>query len=78
MVLDSRWPYLSFRFLLVWHVLHDFVSDRIVVRIPLSLQVECVLSAASCGDTIILRAFGVALELSFCHLCTLRMCRQRV
>jgi hypothetical protein len=68
MVLDGRWPYLSFRFLLVWHVLHDFVSD----------QVECVLGAASSGDTIILRTFGVALELSFCHLCTLRMCHQRV
>jgi hypothetical protein len=33
-VLGGRCPYLSFRFLLVWHVLHDFVSNRIVVRIP--------------------------------------------
>ncbi len=34
MVFSGRCPYLSFCFLLNWHALHDFVIDRIVVRIP--------------------------------------------
>ncbi len=42
MVLDGRCPYLSFRFLLTWHALHDFVSDRIVVRIPFSYNVALI------------------------------------
>ena len=33
-VFAGRCPYLSFRFLFVWQVLHDFVIDRMVVRIP--------------------------------------------
>ncbi len=85
MVLDGRWPYLSFCFLLTWHALYDFACDRIVVRMPfqyivasLSFQVKCILGAAGSGDTITLRTFGVALELSFCHPCTPCTCHQRV
>jgi hypothetical protein len=33
-VLGGRRPYLCDRLLLTWHDLHDFVSDRMVVRIP--------------------------------------------
>ncbi len=33
-VLGGRCPYLRDRILLTWHDLHDFVSDRMVVRIP--------------------------------------------
>ncbi len=34
MILDGKWPYFSVRFLLTWHALHDFVTDRVVIRIP--------------------------------------------
>jgi hypothetical protein len=45
-VLDGRCPYLSLCFLLVWHVLHDFVSDRIVVRIPSQYIVDFIVSSS--------------------------------
>ncbi len=50
-----------------------YASLSSTLKLSLFLQVECVLGGASSGDTIILRVFGVALELSFCHLYTLRM-----
>ncbi len=62
--------------LLVTGLWYAFLSSTL--QLSLSLQVKCVLGAASSGDTIILCAFGMALELSFCHLCTLRVCRQWV
>ena len=42
MVLGGRCPYLSFRFLLTWHVLQDFVIDRMVVLIPFQYIVACI------------------------------------
>jgi len=33
-ILDGRCPYFSDRFLFIWQVLHDFIMDRKVVRIP--------------------------------------------
>ncbi len=44
-VVGSRCPYLSFCFLLTWHVLHDFVIDRMVVLIPFQYIVTCVVSS---------------------------------
>ena len=43
--LGGRWPYLSFRFLLTWHVLHDFVIDRMVVLIPFQYILACIVSS---------------------------------
>ncbi len=37
---------LSFRFLLTWHALHDFVSDRIVVRILFQYIVAFIVSSS--------------------------------
>jgi len=45
MVLGGRCPYLSFRFLLTWHVLQDFVIDRMVVLIPFQYIVACIVSS---------------------------------
>ena len=33
-ILDGRCPYFSVCFLFIWQDLHDFVMDRMVVRIP--------------------------------------------
>jgi hypothetical protein len=44
-VLGSKCPYLSFRFLLTWHALHDFVIDRMVVCIPFQYIVACIVSS---------------------------------
>ena len=33
-ILDGKCPYFSDRFLFTWQVLHDFVMDRMVIRIP--------------------------------------------
>jgi hypothetical protein len=33
-ILGGRWPYFCVRVLFTWHVLHDFVMDQMVVRIP--------------------------------------------
>ncbi len=33
-ILDGKCPYLSDRFLFNWQVLHDFVMDRMVIRLP--------------------------------------------
>jgi hypothetical protein len=84
-ILDGRCPYLRFRFLLTWHDLHDFVSDRIVEHMPFQYIVafiasssRCVLGAAGSGGTITLRTFGVVWELSFYHPGTLCTCHQQV
>ncbi len=42
MILGGRCPYLSFWFLLTWHVLHDFVIDWMVVLIPFQYIVACI------------------------------------
>ncbi len=44
-VLGSKCPYLSFRFILTWHALHDFVIDRMVVHIPFQYIVACIVSS---------------------------------
>ena len=44
-VLGGKCPYLSFRFLSTWHVLHDFVIDRMVVHIPFQYIVACIESS---------------------------------
>jgi hypothetical protein len=45
-VLSGKCPYLSFRFLLTWHALHDFVIDRMVVYIPFQYSiVACIVSS---------------------------------
>jgi hypothetical protein len=43
--LGNRCPYLSFRFLLTWHVLHDFVIDWMVVLIPFQHIIACIVSS---------------------------------
>ena len=44
-VLGGRCLYLSFRFLLTWHALNDFVIDQIVVLIPFQYIVACIVSS---------------------------------
>ncbi len=44
-VLGGRCTYLSFRFLLTWHVLHDFIIDWMVVHTPFQYIVACIVSS---------------------------------
>ena len=44
-VLGGRCLYFSFRFLLTWHILHDFVIHRMVVLIPFQYIVACIVSS---------------------------------
>ncbi len=66
-VFGGRCPYLWDRLLLIWQHLQDFVSDRMVVRIPFrtsqyssSLWDVCVQGAVGSGNTIWLHTPGAA------------------
>ncbi len=44
-ILGLRCPYLSFRFLLTWHVLHDLVIAWTAVLIPFQYIIACIISS---------------------------------